>query len=182
MMTYWCLWLIYLLSVLEWVCSICSAVVSIIKCRLWVPGQAFNFACIPYSQTIWRYTSPEGKAVVKENLCLVHTIYNYLLVCSPYTDCTQDQISVWEAGESRRAFCHSLNSIMCVLSLAANEVKNSFSLPVQIWTALGITRAVFSLVMAVTCATQVSTTDSGVMLLTCLHCLVTAVSQRKMLT
>ena len=54
---------------------------------------------------------------------------------------------------------------MWVLSRAANEVKKCFSVPIQICTALGITSAVFSLVMAVTSR----------------HGMVTAVSQRKML-
>ena len=39
-----------------------------------------------------------------EDFCSTH-----LLVCTPYTACTQDQISDWEAGESRSEFCHNLS-------------------------------------------------------------------------
>ena len=63
---------------------------------------------------------------------------------------TQDQISACWAGLSSREFCQSLNMTTWVLSRAVKEVKKYFSVPVQICTALGITRAVFSFVMAVT--------------------------------
>ena len=49
-----------------------------------------------------------------------------------------------------RAFCHTRNSIRYALSRAPNDVKNSFSLSVHTRIALGITKAVFSLVIAVT--------------------------------
>ena len=50
---------------------------------------------------------------------------------------------------SRRAFCHILNSIKYVLSLAVNDVKKYLSLSFEICMAFGITLAVFSLVIAV---------------------------------
>lgn len=49
-----------------------------------------------------------------------------------------------------RAFCQTRNNITYVLSLAPNDVKKNLSVAVHIKIALGITSAVFSLVIDVT--------------------------------